>query len=112
MKDSYQVIQECRARHNKKVYYTRKANHQCTKCGAALPEGHTCLMCDECRIKNNEKSQQIYHERRANGLCVECGAPVYNGSSRCFEHALRATEKAKKSQHKKKAAQTAIEIKI
>lgn len=54
-----------------KIYYNRKNNSQCTRCGIKVEKG---VHCDECQIYMNAKDKIGYHRHKANNLCVICGA--------------------------------------
>lgn len=84
----------------KEVYYWRKENHICVRCGKeSADEGYvTCLA---CRMEQREKSRERYNldikvsratlraERRKAHLCQQCGKPVYKNHAYCYEHYLR-----------------------
>lgn len=83
----------------KEVYYWRKENHICVRCGKeSADEGYvTCLV---CRMEQREKSRDRYDpevkvnratlraERKAAHQCYQCGKPNYRNHAYCYEHYL------------------------
>lgn len=39
------------------IYYKRKANHECTYCGAKLPDDYKLARCENCLRTDNEMAK-------------------------------------------------------
>lgn len=83
----------------KEVYYWRKENHICVRCGKeSADEGY--VSCLACRMEQREKSRDRYDpevkvdratlraERKAAHRCYQCGKPNYRNHAYCYEHYL------------------------
>lgn len=67
---------------SKRVYYYRKTNGLCTRCGKVSPTTNK-LKCDDCLNNHNNNTSNLYRERRLKGLCKQCGEHAIKGKSRC-----------------------------
>lgn len=72
------------AQRMRRLYWERKNNGLCTRCGKANKDGKA--YCPECRAGKNEWRRQDRIFYAAHGLCTCCGKNIVFGEDRtCFE---------------------------
>lgn len=72
------------AQRMRRLYWERKNNGLCTRCGKANKDGKA--YCPECRAGRNEWRRQDRIFYAAHGLCTCCGKNIVFGEDRtCFE---------------------------
>ena len=81
-------------------YRRLKAEHRCTSCGAALPEGYEYLKCETCRKIISVKRVEWLEKRHMNGFCIKCGAKLPKGSEWKNCEKCRARFRANKAKRK------------
>lgn len=54
------------------TYKRRKANHECTYCGAKLPDSYKFLKCEKCLKADNEMAKYARKMALKAGLCTIC----------------------------------------
>lgn len=60
----------------KEMREERKKNHQCTNCGAQIPENDRHVMCEACRDAAKKARKAKADAWKAAGLCSRCGGPI------------------------------------
>lgn len=79
------------------IYYRRKAEHKCVKCGAPLPDNWNLVRCETCHDKLTRRDRRRWERKKVeqqartelrfeNGLCYRCGKPALPGFKLCEEH--------------------------
>lgn len=54
------------------TYKRRKANHECTYCGAKLPDDYKFFKCEKCLKSDNEMAKYARKMALKAGLCTIC----------------------------------------
>ena len=54
------------------TYKRRKANHECTYCGAKLPDDYKFFKCEKCLKSDNEMAKYARKMAMKAGLCTIC----------------------------------------
>lgn len=54
------------------TYKRRKANHECTYCGAKLPDNYKFFKCEKCLKSDNEMAKYARKMALKAGLCTIC----------------------------------------
>ena len=95
------------AEKSKKIYYKRKEQHLCIRCGKKMPDSVTTNMCDRCKVivNRNERERNIEagvipNTLRGNGIyCAVCRKPVEQQGkklcNRCYENSCNNLVKAR-----------------
>lgn len=63
------------------IYYKRKANHECTYCGAKLPDNYKLSRCENCLKTESEMTKYARKMALKAGLCTMCGKVPHTESS-------------------------------
>lgn len=54
------------------IYYKRKANHECTYCGAKLPDNYKLSKCENCLKTDSKITKYARKMALKAGLCTIC----------------------------------------
>lgn len=85
------------------TYEKLKAEHKCVCCWKPLPEGHTKVLCTECRIKDIQRMKKQYYKSKAEHKCVVCNTDLptnYNFAS-CYKCRLIQSKRRERTRAKK-----------